>query len=353
MPYEFPDPRVTTGLPTEQDKFPYDKLAFQEASKPEMTPDGCSMAVTQAAYPKIYWYADNPRADLALKEFLNAIDFAKKGSPRPFLPFETKEPKKGRDGETRAKRSAFEKPWPIVIEGIAEEFREYLLWQQTFATQSRIVWNFVPFDPESLPWIIGSYQGNIVSDDKDDIAEALACLKLEVWKSTAIQNLVKRIRQSQGKTGHPIDSVVEMTKSWRLVYIETKNLENDKGAVWSLMGLPITAELSEHRELAAHIRNLRVRVRYQMLLNVDKTIGCDWCKNHDHPSHSCPFPEIDPAWFGPTTAELRLRLTHATVSDKEHRKPGTREGGVEKSKAKKGKGKSGGGEWTEVRRKKN
>ncbi|KAF8891530.1 hypothetical protein CPB85DRAFT_1441015 [Mucidula mucida] len=267
---------------TEQDKFPYDKLTFQEGNKPEMTPNGCSMPYTLAAYPKIYvpwnhltaafadplrqaimaspesfvaviplgagpkWYADNPRADLMLKEFLNAIEFKKKGSPRSFLPFETKEPKKGKDGEIWLKRSAFEKPWPVVIEGIAEEFRDYLLWQQTFATQSRIMWNFVPFDPKSLPWIIGSYQGNIISNDKDNIAEALACLKLEVWKSTAIQNLVKRIRQFQGKTGHPIDSVVEMTKSWRLVYIKTKNLDNDKGAVWSLMGLPITSDISKH-----------------------------------------------------------------------------------------------------------
>ncbi|SJK97899.1 uncharacterized protein ARMOST_01155 [Armillaria ostoyae] len=329
MPYELPDPRNTTSLPTADEAYPYNKFAGTGETS-SILPAGSATPFTNAAYPRLYvpwnhltagfpkdlrndiavspdkflaglpygagpkWYADNPRADLLLEEFLDGFDFPDKGTITVFYPVEEKEGKKGKN-KGRNRKSAFDKPWPLVITGISDDFMKFLVWQQCFPVSSRVVWSFVPFNPKALAWVISAYQGNVVRNDQSLIAEALACLKVAVWRDIPLQILVKRITQAQGKSGNPVELTVKMTQSWRLVYTETKNLDNDKGQVLLLIGEPITEDLDLHRALAAHIRRLRVRVNYQRLLNVDKIIGCDWCKNQDHPSHACPFPGIDSA----------------------------------------------------------
>lgn len=383
MPYELPDPQNTTNLPTADDAFPYNKLS-RSGEKPSILPAGSATPYTDAAFPRIYvpwnhltagfpeelrndiaasptsfiaaipygagprFYSENPRADLLLKEFLEGFDFPDKGSVTAFFPVESKEEKRGRNkGEARSRRSAFDKPWPLVVTGISEDFIKFLLWHQCFAIPSHVVWNFIPFNPKALAWVIAAFQGNVVCDNASLIAEALACLKLAAWRDIPLQNLVKRITQAQGNFGHPVELTVRMTQSWRLLYVETKNLDNDKGPVFMLMGEPITDDLDFHRVLAAHIRRLRVRVNYQQLLNVDKIIGCDWCKNQNHPSYTCPFPGIETAWYGPTTEELRLCMMRSESPKDTSRK--WKEGSA-KSGSRSKRGKNNDDDWKVVRR---
>ncbi|KAK0184581.1 hypothetical protein F5146DRAFT_1169567 [Armillaria mellea] len=340
MPYNFPDPRATANLPTASDMFPYDKLTHS-GEAPETLPAGSTSPFTDAIYPRVFipwnhitasfpedicsaiasspekfiaavpfgagpkFYEDNCQADLMLKTFLEGLDFSDKGKLTVFFPLKVKEDKKSRNREEdRTRRSAFDKPWPLIVTGFSEAFGTFLLWNQCFAMASQSIWNLVPFNPKALAWTITTYQGNVINNDPELIAEALACIKNATWHNTSIQNLVKRITQAQGYSGNPAELTVQMTQSWRLSYIETKNFDDDKGPVFLLTGEPITDNLDMHRAITTHIRRLSIHVNYQQLINVDKIIGCDWCKNQDHPSHACPFLEVDSTWYGPSSEEL-------------------------------------------------
>ncbi|PBK84289.1 hypothetical protein ARMGADRAFT_943769, partial [Armillaria gallica] len=344
MPYKFPDPHATANLPTASETFPYDKLT-RSGKTPETLSAGSDTPFTDAIYPRVFipwnhitasfpedirtaiaespekfiaavpfragpkFYEDNRRADLMLKTFLKGLDFPDKGKITVFFPLEAKEDKKSRNREEgHTRRSAFDKPWPLIVTGFSEKFGKFLLWNQCFAMASQAIWNLVPFNPKALAWTIIAFQGNIVKNNPVLIAEALARIKDATWRDTSIQNLVKRITQAQGLSGNPAKLTVKMTQSWRLSYVETKNFDNDKGPVFLLMGEPIMINLDMHRAIAAHIRRLKICVNYQQLINVDKIIGCDWCKNQDHPSHTCPFPEVDSTWYGPSSDELQLRM---------------------------------------------
>ncbi|KAK0468721.1 hypothetical protein IW261DRAFT_1573450 [Armillaria novae-zelandiae] len=289
MPYDFPNPRATANLPTAVKTFPYDKSTCS-GEAPAMLPVGSAAPFTDGTFPRVYIPWNHITA----------------GFPEEI---QAKEDKKSRNREeNRSRRSTFDKPWPLVITGFSEDFGKFLLWYQCFATASHSVWNLLPFNPKALAWTITAFQGNVVSDDPELIAEALACIKTAAWHDTSIQNLVKWITQSQGCSGNPAELTVMMTQSWRLSYIETKNLDDDKGPVFLLTGEPITYNLDLHQAIAAHIRKLRIHVNYQQLINVDKIIRCDWCKNQNHLSHACPFLEVDSTWYGPSTEELRLQM---------------------------------------------
>ncbi|KAK0479350.1 hypothetical protein IW261DRAFT_1420067 [Armillaria novae-zelandiae] len=313
MPYEFPDPRATANLPMAGDAFPYDKLSCSGESPETLLLDICAdiaaspenfiVAVPFGAGPK--FYEDNHRADLLLKTFLEGLDFPDKGKLTVFFLLEMKEDKKGQNREEgQSRKSAFDKPWPLIITGFSTDFRRFLLWNQCFAMALQSIWNLVPFNLKALAWTITAFQGNVINDDPDLLTEALGCIKKATWHHTSIQNLVKQITQAQGHSGNPAKLTVKMTQSWCLSYIETKNFDDNKGPVFLLTGEPITDNLDMHRAITTHIHRLKIHVNYQQLINIDKIIGCDWCKNQDHPSHACPFPEVDSTWYGPSTDEL-------------------------------------------------
>ncbi len=369
MLYEFPDPHATANLPTAGDEFPYDRHSHP-GEPPETLPAGSVTPFTDAVFPHVFipwnhitarfpeeirsaiatapekfiaavpfgagpkFYADNHRADLLLKDFLEGLDFPDKGKLTVFFPLEAKEDKKGKNRDrSRNRRSAFDKPWPLVVTGFSENFRKFLLWNQCFATATQLVWNLLPFNLKALAWTIAAFQGNVVTNDPELIAEALACIKDATWHDTSIQNLIKRITQSQGRSGNPVELMVQMTQLWHLSYVETKNLDDNKGPVFLLTGAPITDNLDMHRAITAHIHRLQIRVNYQQLINVDKIIRCDWCKNQNHLSHACPFPEIDSTWYGPSADELRLRMmkSEAPKDDlRKRREANTKLGGCSK-----------------------
>ncbi|KAK0478697.1 hypothetical protein IW261DRAFT_1564762 [Armillaria novae-zelandiae] len=356
MPYEFPDPCATANLPMSGEEFPYNKTTHAGES-PATLPAGSGIPFTDATFPRVFilwnhitagfpeeiqeaiaaspekfiaavpfgagpkFYADNHRADLLLKMFIDRLDFPDKGKITVFFPLKTKEDKKSANrDEGRSRRSTFDKPWPLMVTGFSEDFGKFLLWYQCFATASQSMWNLVPFNPKSLAWTIMAFQGNVVSNKPELIADALACIKAATWCDIAIQNLVKCITQAHSRSGNPAELTVNMMQSWRLSYIETKNFDDDKGPVFLLTGAPITDNLDFHRAIATHIRRLKIRVNYQQLINVNKIIGCDWCKNQNHPSHTCPFPEVDTTWYGPTTKELHLRMMKTDTPKAPNRK---------------------------------
>ncbi len=182
-----------------------------------------------------------------LKTFLEGLDFLDKGKLTIFFPLETKEVKKSKNrDEGCGRRSAFDKPWPLIVTGFSKDFGKFLLWHQCFVTASHSVWNLVQFDPSALAWTITAFQGNIVDNDPELIAEALACIKATTWHDTSIQNLVKCITQSQGRSGNSAELTVMMTHSWHLSYIKMKNFDNDKGLIFLLTGAPITNNLDFH-----------------------------------------------------------------------------------------------------------
>lgn len=199
--------------------------------------------IPYGARPK--FYSDNPRTDL-LTEFLEGFDFPDKGTITALFPVKSKEERKGCNKEDhRSRKSAFDKPWPLVVTSISDDFIKFLLWHQCFAVPSRVVWNFVSFNPKALAWVITAFQGNVVRDDAPPpfIAEAQACLKSAAWRDIPLRNLVKCITQSQGNFGNPVELTVWMTQPWDLLRAETKNLDNDKGPVFMFMGEPITDDL--------------------------------------------------------------------------------------------------------------
>ncbi len=185
MPYKFPDPCTTANLPTACDKFPYDKLS-RPREPPATFPTGSATPFTDAIFPHVYvswnhitagfpedihsaittspekfivavpfgagpkFYTDNCRADLLLKDFLEGLDFPNKGKLTVFFPLEDKEDKKKRNRDEGHSRSAFDKPWPLVITRFLEDFRKFLLWNQCFAMASHSVWNLLPFNLKAL-----------------------------------------------------------------------------------------------------------------------------------------------------------------------------------------------------------
>ncbi|KAK0209610.1 hypothetical protein IW262DRAFT_1468881 [Armillaria fumosa] len=296
--------------------FPWDlQPPSQTPSTPEFPSHGTTLLLaSQRTFVQPLHHPLKSSLWLSPSEQAPRLDFPDKGKLTVFFPLEAKEDKKSRNnkgGHTR--RSAFHKLWPLIITGFSETFGKFLLWNQCFTTASHSVWNLVPFNPKALAWTITTYQGNVINNDPELIAEALTCIKNATWHNTSIQNLVKWITQAQGCSGNPAELTVQMTQSWCLSYIETKNFNDDKGPVFILTGEPITDNLNMHRAIAMHICRLSIHVNYQQLINVNKIIGYDWCKNQDHPSHACPFLEVNSTWYGPSLEELRLHMMKTAV----------------------------------------
>ncbi len=198
MPYKFPDPRAMANLPTAADDFPYNKFTCS-GDTPATLLAGSAAPFTDTTFPRVFipwnhitagfpeeirnaitaspqkfiaavpfgagpkFYADNRRADLMLKNFLEGLDFPDKGKLTVFFPLEVKEDKKSKSrDEGRSRRSAFDKPWPLIVTGFSEDFGKFLLWHQCFTTVLHSVWNLVSFNPLMCS-VTGSAQMKLVS----------------------------------------------------------------------------------------------------------------------------------------------------------------------------------------------
>ncbi|KAK0495620.1 hypothetical protein EDD18DRAFT_1354121 [Armillaria luteobubalina] len=318
---------VTT--PMNREEYPYDKLtkAGQFAPLPPS-----KNTFTDAAYPKIHIPFRKLVEDLsrgqkaALKEdheqYIVVIPFGagpkfyqsyttlkqdvvafldgfqiEKGDYRISLPSECLS-KKVQDYQT---------PWPFFIEGAATLLQNFLLWQQTFPIDKKLVLNFLPVDINFQSWVIATYRCGAVKNDTARIARALRKIKKATCKNRAITDIVNKICTSQGFTGHVTLACEEMTHSWNLEYIRT--LQNDsKIRVWQLTGKPITTNDDDHRKLVNAIRSLTVMVGMDNLKADGKArLECIWCKSEMHQSHACPFPDMVPGWRGPTREKMNKK----------------------------------------------
>ncbi len=198
MPYKFPDPRAMANLPTAADDFPYNKFT-RSGDTPATLPAGSAAPFTNTTFPQVFipwnhitagfseeihdaitaspqkfiavvpfgagpkFYVDNRRADLMLKTFLKGLNFPDKGKLTVFFPLEVKEDKKSKSrDEGRSRRSAFDKPWPLIVTGFSEDFSKFLLWHQCFTTVSHLVWNLISVNPLMCS-VMGSAQMKLVS----------------------------------------------------------------------------------------------------------------------------------------------------------------------------------------------
>ncbi len=198
MPYKFPDPRAMANLPTAADDFPYNKFTCS-GDTPATLLAGSAAPFTDTTFPRVFipwnhimagfpeeignaitaspqkfitavplragpkFYADNRRADLMLKTFLKGLNFPDKGKLTVFFPLEVKEDKKSKSrDEGCSRRSAFDKPWPLIVTGFSEDFGKFLLWHQCFTTASHSVWNLILFNPLMCS-VTGSTQMKLVS----------------------------------------------------------------------------------------------------------------------------------------------------------------------------------------------
>ncbi|KAK0504205.1 hypothetical protein EDD18DRAFT_490626 [Armillaria luteobubalina] len=249
------------------------------------------------AGPKFYQSYTTLKQDA--KAFLDGLK-VETGNYKISIPKSNWNGKKTRDYQT---------PWPFFIENAAPPLREYLLWQQTFPIDEKLVLSFIAVDPNRQSWVIATYRSHCVENDKAIMADVLRRIKKTVCQSKKIVEMVNAIRTNQGFTGHAITACEEMTHTWRLDYIPT--LQNDREVgVWQLTGRPITGDDIQHRNLVNAIRSLIVMIGVDELKADGKArLECVWCKSEMHQSHACPFPDVATSWRGPTRDDMIANVT--------------------------------------------
>ncbi|KAK0464039.1 hypothetical protein IW261DRAFT_1427508 [Armillaria novae-zelandiae] len=63
--------------------------------------------------------------------------------------------------------------WPFFIKGAAPPFQNFLLWQQTFPIDEKLVLNFIPININHQSWVIATYRCGAVENDPARTAKAL------------------------------------------------------------------------------------------------------------------------------------------------------------------------------------
>ncbi|KAK0506515.1 hypothetical protein EDD18DRAFT_1097789 [Armillaria luteobubalina] len=116
------------------------------------------------------------------------------------------------------------------IENAAPPLREFLLWQQTFPINKKLILNFLPIEPNRQSWVIATYCLHFIKNIKETITDVLWCIKRTI---------------GQGFSSHTITVCEEMMHMWHLDYIPT--LQNDREVeVWQLTGGPIMGDNLQH-----------------------------------------------------------------------------------------------------------
>ncbi|KAK0241002.1 hypothetical protein EDD85DRAFT_992327 [Armillaria nabsnona] len=273
------------------------KVALQEEH------DQYIAVIPFGAGPKFYQNYTTLKQDVSA--FLDGLQI-KMGDYRISLPLE-RLAKKTRDYQT---------PWPFFIEGTAPPLRKFLLWQQMFPIDEKLVLNFIPVDTNHQSWVIATYRCRAVENNSARITKALRRIKKAVCENRTITNIMNKIHMGQGFMGHATLACEEMTHSWSLEYIPM--LQNDhKVGVWQLTGKPLMTNDNDHRKLANAIRSLTVTVGIEDLKADRKArLECVWCKSKMHQSHACPFPDVVPGWHGPTREMMNAKVKEDTAESR-------------------------------------
>lgn len=86
-------------------------------------------------------------------------------------------------------KNEFDPPWVYIMEGGSPSLRNFLLWQQTFASISKIAFTIIPFDPTSHSWVIANITGDMVTDDLKVMRHALGVIKNTLWNDHEYHNI--------------------------------------------------------------------------------------------------------------------------------------------------------------------
>ncbi|KAK0478995.1 hypothetical protein IW261DRAFT_1420325 [Armillaria novae-zelandiae] len=295
------------ATPLGGEDYPYNKKA--KSGTPPLSPVTSSTPFTDAAFPKIHISFRKLVEDLSSgqktvlrnkhQSFIAVIPFGAgpkfyqsyltlKQDTKAFLDglkvdkgnYKISIPKSNWNGK---KTRDYQTPWLFFIENVAPPLREYLLWQQTFPIDEKLVLSFIPVNP--------------------------------MCQTKRIVEMVNTIRTGQGFSGHAIAACEEMTHTWRLDYIPT--LQNDREVgVWQLTGRPITDDDIQHRNLVNAIRSLTIMVGVDELKADGKArLECVWCKSEMHQSHACSFPDVTVSWRGPTRDDMNAKVTSGSTDE--------------------------------------
>lgn len=123
-----------------------------------------------------------------MKAFLDDLQI-EKGNFKISIPKTEWSTKKTRDYQT---------PWPFFIENTAPPLHNYLLWQQTFPIDNKLVLNFLPVDSSKQSWVITTYRCHFIENDKVIMADILRQIKRTTCENTKIVAMVNAIQTSQG-----------------------------------------------------------------------------------------------------------------------------------------------------------
>jgi len=196
-----------------------------------------------------------------------------------------------------APKTDFDAPWIYILEGGSDVLRSLLLWQQTFVVNPTVAFSVVPFDLSTRSWVIANISGDFVSDDPKKMCRGLGVIKETMWNNRDFRWITNQCLATAGVTTTPLECAFRVTQSFDLFYVA--NCTNGVDApMWILMGKPITADDSLHRQYLRIIRGATYFIGMYKLEVEKRWLDCVWCKSDTHPGHQCQIPQID-SWLGP------------------------------------------------------
>ncbi|KAJ3921156.1 hypothetical protein F5877DRAFT_65156 [Lentinula edodes] len=336
-----PDPAEHVNNPTHADEYPYSKVTRSGEESLKVKPSGFNTLFATHTFPRSYTpttlllknvtaahreriekladsilaiipYLAGPRweakyqekATRALELFLKGIDFPDKGK----ITLNMSIPASDKD------RRDFGGPWVIILDDISTDFREWLLDLGLISlTEPGATFLIESFAKDKMSWVICNYSSSGVSDDAEDLANALTEIKRTIWRKETVRKLIANYVDNRRKSKeHTTEAAVlaqksltqvldDLTSSWRLVFISCNNKEGDPNPRLQLQGKPISNDPHEQREWLKLIRSTIIYVGFKQLKPDNRVIGCVGCKAETHPSWACPYPiNNEDRWLGPT-----------------------------------------------------
>jgi hypothetical protein len=315
-PYTFPEPEDMTGLPTAADENPHSKFMWADPT-PAMLPDWDWLKIpfTNTVFPHILipfsiltgnvpdgivtdlgrgkgelvivlydaglkFYQENGTANKDLEKFLHSLVFDMTGI-NVTLPMA-----KSTGGKNDHE---FSRPWPMIITGASTAPTEFLLWHQTFAVNTKLTFLAHPFDCTLASWHMMIISGDTICDTPPTKAKVLDAIKGQVWNNEGLANFADRTLGAAGVPGSKCQHMVEATKSFDLVYVETNNVHGEHAPVFQLVRKPISDDPKTQHTWVNLIRRLHggYHIGYHALQIDKQWINCTGCKSQMHPEHGC------------------------------------------------------------------
>ncbi|KAF5375813.1 hypothetical protein D9757_011175 [Collybiopsis confluens] len=336
-PYTLPDPLEHSRTPSHDDVFPYGKRN-KTSSVPAVMPAGYSVPFTDDNYevPVISnsrildnvhheqrtlindnaddfiailpfgggqgWSDAYPNAAGAIRAFIDGIDLEDKGSwdlvpARP----------------ARARKDFWAAPWALFLTGCSTDLRNFLLYQAVFPLHEPGASFFALPLSDDPNWFWLKLTGDGVSEGKEvKKLEAMAALKRKIWSNKDVLKVVRAYQAKEPqselamKATSPQHAVVDLTKSFRIIYNPPDTHRGNNEHRYIILGRPMSQDKSEQAGVKSAVQGIKPFVsRSGRFFNVNKdTSGCIWCKSDLHVSQDCPYPDVGEGWCGPTREDL-------------------------------------------------